>query len=103
MHCHCLDSHDILAQLSSRLNSIPHQWAVRQHTVEGQCKDFKIAPIDCGAEEDEVGPQHGLHQGQWNGGCLIDDQQLRLPQPLMVLRLNVLHRLQATEPVNILT
>lgn len=51
------------------------------------------APVDCGAEEDKVGPQHGLDQGQRDGGGLIDDQQLRLPQPLVVLRLNVLHRL----------
>ncbi len=57
------------------------------------------SPVDCGAEEDEVGPQHGLHQRQRDGGRLINDQQLRLPQPLMVLWLDVLHRLQATDPV----
>ena len=55
------------------------------------------SPIDRGAEEDEVGPQHGLHQGQRNGSSLIDDQQLCLAQALVVLRLDVLHRLQVNK------
>lgn len=55
----------------------------------------KISPVDSGAEEDEVGPEHGLDQGQWDGGRLVYHQQLRLAQPLVVLRLHVLHRLRA--------
>ena len=60
------------------------------------------SPIDCRAEEDEVGPQHGLHKGQRYGSGLINDQQLCLAQPLMVLGLDVLHRLQAGTPVRML-
>lgn len=64
--------------------------ASRRITALGQRRG---APIDSGAEENEVGTQHGLDKGQWDGGRLIDDQQLCLPQPLVVLRLYVLNRL----------
>lgn len=46
-----------------------------------------------GAQEDEVGAQHGFDQGQRDGGRLVDDQQLGLGQPRVVLRLDVLHGL----------
>lgn len=73
----------------SRKRAMLHSTARIDCSKEGR----EGAPVDCGAEEDKVGPQHGLDQGQRDGGGLIDDQQLRLPQPLVVLRLNVLHRL----------
>ena len=51
--------------------------------------------VDGGAQEHEVRPQHGSHDGQRYGGGLVDDQQLGLRQPRVVLRLDVLHRLRA--------
>ena len=53
------------------------------------------APVDGGAEEDEVGPQQPPDDRQRDGGRLVDHQQLRLRQALVVLRLDVLHRLRA--------
>lgn len=44
----------------------------------------------CGAEEDEVGAQHGLDQRQRDGRRLVNNQQLRLRQLGVVLRLDVL-------------
>lgn len=44
----------------------------------------------CGAEEDEVGPQHGFDQRQRDGRRLVNHQQLRLRQLGVVLRLDVL-------------
>ena len=48
-----------------------------------------LAPT-CGAEEDEVGAQHGLDQRQRDGRRLVNNQQLRLRQLGVVLRLDVL-------------
>ena len=55
----------------------------------------RAAPIDGGAEEDQVGPEHGLNDRQRDGGRLVNDKQLRLGQALVVLRQDVLDRLRA--------
>lgn len=50
-------------------------------------------PVDSGAQEHEVRPEHRFDGGQGDRSCLIDDQQLCLCQLSMVLRLDVLERL----------
>ena len=55
----------------------------------------RAAPVNGGAEEDQVGPEHGLDDRQRDGGRLVDHQQLRLRQALVVLREDVLHGLRA--------
>jgi hypothetical protein len=72
-------------------------WSHKAHVESARCAcraARAAAPVDCGAEEDKVGSQHGLHNGQRDGRGLIDYKKLCLPQPLVVLRLDVLHSLQ---------
>ena len=61
-----------------------------------------LIPIDSGAQEDKVGPKHGLDQGQGDGSSLVNHQQLSLCQRSIVLRLDVLHCLQDTAPHTVL-
>ena len=57
---------------------------------------FTFVAIDGGAQEDEVGAQHRLHQRQRDRRRLVDDQQLRGAEARVVLRLDVLHRLRSS-------
>lgn len=53
-----------------------------------------LVAVDGGAEEHEVGAEHGAHQRQRDGGRLVDHQQLRGGAGAgAVLRGHVLHRL----------
>mmetsp|Transcript_31326 Transcript_31326/g.99939 ORF Transcript_31326/g.99939 Transcript_31326/m.99939 type:complete len:481 (-) Transcript_31326:438-1880(-) len=52
-----------------------------------------LVAVDGGAEEHEVRPQQLLHHGQGDRRGFVDHQQLGLRQLLVVLRLDVLHRL----------
>jgi hypothetical protein len=51
-------------------------------------------PVDCGAEEHQVGPHHLLDNWQWDCSGLVHHKQLCLAKLAIMLRLNVLDGLQ---------
>ena len=68
--------------------------------LQGEGAPGTLIPVHGAAEEDEVGPKHGTHGGERDGCGLVDDQQLGLGQPRVVVGLDVLHRL-AVAPVDV--
>lgn len=58
-----------------------------------------VAPVDRGAEEDEVRPEHLLYERQRDRCGLVHHQQLRLPKLAVVLWLNVLDRLHEAQHI----
>lgn len=42
-------------------------------------------PIDGGGEEDEIGPEHLLDEGERDGGRFVDHNQLRLRETMKIL------------------
>ena len=51
------------------------------------------SPVDSGGEEDEVGAHELLHDGEGDGGRLVDNQQLGLAQLGVVGRVDVLENI----------
>ena len=56
--------------------------------------------MDGGGEDDHVWTQERLHQGDWDGCCLIHNQKFGLGQLRVVLGSDVLDRLPVV-PVNV--
>ena len=82
------------AHVDQRLQSAALPWSPHaQRTV--------TVPVDCGAQEYEIGAHELLHEGQGDGGRLVHHQQIRLPQLGMVLWLHVLYSLHALRCVSI--
>mmetsp|Transcript_38661 Transcript_38661/g.62383 ORF Transcript_38661/g.62383 Transcript_38661/m.62383 type:complete len:233 (-) Transcript_38661:552-1250(-) len=58
---------------------------------QGESSAGAFVAIHCRCQQNQVGPQELLDHWQWDGRCLVDDQQLGLSQLLVVRRIHVLN------------
>jgi len=66
---------------------------IRRGLVTRSPNKFIHLPINCRCHEDQVRAKQTLDQWQWNGGSLVNYNQLRLSQFLCIRRLDELDRL----------